>query len=96
MDFTRGVPPRDAPTPAAVAQIARRDGPFPAAAINPPVYGVLSCPVACSGAVLSTRGEAIGAWFVSYPGTEYGSGDIAWVLVDPSMGVRVVSTIDNP
>jgi hypothetical protein len=96
MEFTRGVPPPGAPSSGEVAEIAVRDGPFPASAINPPVYGVLSCPVACSGAVLSTRGEEIGSWFVSYPGTEYGGGDIAWVLVDAAMGVRVVSTIDNP
>ena len=74
----------------------RADGPFPASPVNPPVYGVLSCPVACSGAVLSQRGETVGAWFVSYPGTEYGGGDIAWVLVDATQGIRVVSTIDNP
>ncbi len=94
MEFTRQMPP--AGGAAAIAAIARQEGPFPAAAVNPPVYGVLSCPVRCSGAVLSQPGEAIEAWFVSYPGTEYGGVDIAWVLIDPAMGVRVLSTRDNP
>ena len=53
-----------------------------------------SCPVACR-AVLSEPGEAVESWFVSYPGTEYGLGDIEWVLVARS-GVSVVSTSDNP
>jgi hypothetical protein len=94
MEFTRATPPLGAA--AAVGEIARTDGPFRASPVNPPVYGMLSCPVACSGAVLSQRGETIGAWFVSYPGTEYGAGDIAWVLIDASEGVRVISTIENP
>ena len=95
MDFARRMPPPDA-RPAAIAEVAQSDAPFPQAAVNPPVYGVLSCPIACSGAVLSGPGEAIEAWFVSYRGTEYGNGDIAWVLIDETMGVRVLSTRDNP
>ena len=95
MEFTRRTAP-PAADPAAIAEIARSEGPNPQAAVNPPVYGVLTCPFACSGAVLSRPGERIEAWFVSFTGTEYGAGDIAWVIVDPAMGVRVVSTRDSP
>ena len=96
MVFDPVAPPLEGPTAATIGDIARTDGPFPASAVNPPVYGALSCPVACSGAVLSQRGETVGVWFVSYPGTRYGNGDIAWVLIDPTQGVRVTSTSHDP
>ena len=79
---------------AAAVVAAQRDGPHPGGSTNPPVHGVLSCPVVCR-AVLSEPGEAVDLWFVSYRGTEYGLGDIEWVLVDGS-GVSVISTSDNP
>ena len=79
---------------AAAARAAQREGPNPGAPVNPPVYGMLSCPVACQN-VLSDRGDLREFWFVSYPGTEYGGGDIEWVLVD-GFGVSVISTRENP
>jgi len=80
---------------AAAAAAAQQDGPgLEGAPVNPPIHGVLSCPVACR-ALLSKQGEAREFWFVSYTGTEYGVGDIAWALVDRE-GLWALSTSDNP
>jgi hypothetical protein len=90
------MPPPDAPGPAQVIHAVQTDQPVPGAVPGAPSYGLLSCPVRCSGAVLSRPGETLGVWFVPFPTTAYGGGDMAWVLTGISGDVMVVSTRDNP
>ena len=93
LEFSTDVMP-DAARAANVAATVRREGPYPGSAIDQPVRGTLGCPIRCA-AVLSGPGDTQEMWFVSYPDTRYGAGDMAWVLADPS-GVWVASTPDNP
>jgi hypothetical protein len=94
--FRPGLPPPGAPAPGQIIQEVQLQPPIPGAFPAAPSYGLLSCPVRCSGAVLARPDETLGAWFVPFPTTAYGARDMAWVLTDISGDVRVVSTRDNP